>query len=572
MDELDLTSIIYDPNIGMELLSHDTVISFDLETTGLSPWKDNIALMQFYGNNTKTPVLVRINDGVIPDPVLNFFSEGGRKFVGHNVAGFDVLFLDTHGVNWKANKWYDTLIGECIISTTGRRDVSKNLKSSVRRRLGFTLDKNIQHGNWTANDLSTQQVTYAANDVLFLLDLMEEQVSKAETQGQSEALDMEMELAPVVAQMSLNGLPLVRTVLNEWLDEQRVVEQLNKKWLDENLGPINLNSPKQVLNALASKGILLDNTRAETLHELSKFGEGTGAEIAQHILDYKAPAQRVKMYQQAWQDRFITDDWVHARFWQTGTDTLRFSSSDPNLQQVPKDGRKVFGNIDGLTMVSADYSQIEVRIAAELAQDEKLKAVLDSEDVHREVAAQIYGVPAGKITAAQRRTAKAATFTLLFGGGPKVLYEYARNTGGDLTLEDAKEIFGKFFTAFDGLRRTREKAYAMAQNRRVVSIRLPNSAKRVLVGYNVTPTRILNTTVQGSAAIGMKYAMLEADRMGLMKYIGATVHDELVAAVPDKEAEEYGKNLELAMINGMHRAFPNMKVLVEVKYGRFWQA
>lgn len=571
MDELDLTSVVHDTQKGMELLSHDSIVSFDLETTGLSPWKDNIALMQFYGNVTKTPVLIRVNDGVVPDIVHHFFAEGGRKFVGHNVAGFDVLFLDTHGVNWRTNEWYDTLIGEGIISTTGRRDVSRNLKSSVRRRLGFTLDKNIQHGNWTADQLSDDQLTYAVNDVLFLQDLMDEQVSKADTQGQTEAINMEMTLAPVVAQMTLNGLPLVRDVLNAWLDEQRIVEHENKVWLDENLGVINYNSPKQVLQALSNKGLSLKNTRAETLSELAMFGVGIGAAIAQHILDYKAPAQRMKMYQQSWQDQYIVDDWVHARFWQTGTDTLRFSSSNPNLQQVPKDGRKIIGNLDGITIVSADYSQIEVRIAATIANDTKMMEILESGDIHRGVAAQIYNISPEQVTSTQRRMAKAVTFTLLFGGGPKVLYEYARTTGGDLTLDDAREIFSKFFNAFDGLRQMKEKAYAIAQNRRVVSIRLPNSAKRVLVGRNVTPSRILNTSVQGPAAIGMKYAILEADKMGLSKYIGATVHDELVAAVPDNEAQEYGHELEIAMIQGMKRAFPNMTVKVEVKYGKCWQ-
>jgi len=566
-----MNDVVLDPVIGAQLLSNDDVISFDLETTGLSPWKDNIALMQFHGHTTQTPVVVRVADGVVPEAIKALFASGHRQYVGHNVGGFDVLFLDTHGVNWKCNTWFDTLIGEGMISTTGRRDVSRNLKNSVRRRLGLTLDKDIEHGKWTAEVLSEAQMTYAVNDVLYLYDLMKEQVLKADSQGQTKAIEMEMQLVPITAQMTLNGLPLLPEVLNAWLDEQRELEVVSHDWLNEHLGSINYASPIQIMKAVKSLGLEFENTRAETLAELANYGEGLGSEVAKHMLDYRAPAQRIKMYQQSWQDRYICDNWVHARFWQTGTDTLRYSSSDPNLQQVPKDGRKIIGNLDGIEIVNADYSQIEVRIAAEIANDENLKNLLDSGDVHRNIAAQIFQVPAGEVTDEQRKMAKACTFTLLFGGGANGLYQYARNSGASLSQEEAMDIFSGFFTAFQGLRRVREQAQGLARNRHVVTIQLPNSAKRVLVGSNVTPNRILNTAVQGSAAVGLKYAMIEADKAGLMKYIGATVHDELVAAVPTTEAVEYGHELEQAMIRGMQVIFPNMITKVEVKQGKCWQ-
>lgn len=567
-----LDNVIFDPIEGIALLSNDDVISFDLETTGLSPWKDDIALMQFYGNKTRTPVLIRVNNGVVPLVVKSLFSEGNRLFVGHNVVGFDVLFLDTHDVQWQKNNWYDTLIGEGVISTTSRRDVSRNLKNSIRRRLGMNIDKTIEHGKWTIDKLSTQQIMYAVNDVIFIHDLMREQIEKAESQEQIEALNMEMELAPIVARMTLNGLPLVPEYLNKWLEEQKEVEKASKEWLLENLGDINLNSPVQLMKKFAELGLNFENTRAETLSNMASFGEGLGSEIAAHLLEYRAPSQRIKMYQQSWQDKYIVDNWVHARFWQTGTDTMRFSSSDPNLQQVPKDGRKIIGNLDGISIINADYSQIEVRIAAQIANDEHLIEILDLGDVHRGIASRIFRVKEENVTTAQRKLAKAATFTLLFGGGSKLLYEYAKNSGSNIDYDDARDIFTNFFAAFEGLREMRNKAYAMSKNRNVVSIRLPNSGKRVLVGRNITPTRILNTVVQGSAAVGLKYALIEANKMGLTKYIGATVHDEIVAAVPEVEVEEYSKNLELAMIKGMNRAFPNMKVLVEVKHGPYWQS
>jgi len=571
--EITLEYIVTDAQEGVDLLKQDEIISFDVETTGLSPFRDNIALIQMWGNNTKTPVIIRIWDGVIPECVKGLFSEGGRTYVGHNVGGFDVIFADTHGIDWKANKWYDTLIGEGIISTTGRRDVSRNLKSSIRRRLGLEINKDIKHGGWTNEELTEEQLIYAVGDVIYLQDLMNEQIKKATEQGQIDALNMEMELVPIVAQMTLNGLPLVVDELNVWLDTQKELERDVKQWLIENLGDINFNSPKQILDAFAAKGYELPNTQKGTLYELANYGEGECAELAANLLKYRAPAQRLKMYQPSWQKMHITNDWVHARFWSVGTDTLRFSSSNPNLQQIPKDGRCIIGNLPGIRIVSADYSQIEVRIAAEISNDEKLKDILRSKDgdIHLGVASQIYDKKPEDITASERRTAKAATFTLLFGGGPGALYHYARNTGSDMTEDDAREIFTKFFLAFDGLHAMRKRAYAMSQNRRIVTIQLPNTAKRLLVGRNVSAPRIMNTAVQGSAAIGIKYALMECDKMGLMKYVGATVHDEIVAAVPDNEVEQYKKDLETAMINGMKRIFPDMITKVEVKDGFYWQ-
>lgn len=562
--------IIMDVNAGCDILEKETEIAYDSETSGLSPWRDRIALMQFCGRESKIPVLIRTPDGVIPQRVQNLFRSKNRLFVGHNVTGFDILFLDTHHVPWQEARWYDTLIGEGVISTTSRRDVSRTLKDSVRRRLGMTLDKDIEHGHWEAEALSDRQKEYAAGDVLYLLDLMDEQKMKAESQGQLEALEMESELLKITAEMTLNGLPLVREVMQDWLKEQAEKQKASKEWLLAELGPINLNSPQQKIKAAAAKGVILENTKAETLQEIATYGTGYHQLLAQNLLDYAAPAQRIKMYNEAWQNMYIVDDWVHPHFWQTGTDTLRFSSTNPNFQQIPKDSRKIIGNLDGLTIVSADYSQIEVRIAAEVAGDQKLIEVLKEGDAHTNVASLIFGVPPDQVTFDMRRNAKAATFTLLFGGSYKRLYQGARSLGSEITEDEAYKVFTKFFQTFDGLRRVREQAFAM-RDRRVVTLRFPNGAKRVLIGKNVTPTRILNTTVQGPAAIGMKYALLEAKKNGIMQYIGATVHDELVAAVPDSLVPEVSHLMEKSMLDGMRRAFPNMFTKVEVKSGKFWQ-
>lgn len=289
-------------------------------------------------------------------------------------------------------------------------------------------------------------------------------------------------------------------------------------------------------------------------------------------MNYRSPAQRVKMYSLDWQKEYIVDDWIHPRFWQVGTDTMRFSSSNPNIQQVPKDGRLIIGNLPGYQIVNVDYSQIEVRIAAEIAHDAALIESLKAGDAHRSIASKVFKVPEEEITFDQRRHAKSLTFALLFGGGPKLLYEFARASGQPIEMDEAMRLFNAFFTAFDGLARMRAQAYAMAKNKRVVPITLPNSGKRLLVGRTLSATRILNTMVQGSASVGLKYSLLLAHERGLTKYIGAQVHDEIVAAVPTSEADDFMHELSDVMVEGMMQAFPQMYVKVEAKKGDYWQS
>jgi DNA polymerase-1 len=227
--------------------------------------------------------------------------------------------------------------------------------------------------------------------------------------------------------------------------------------------------------------------------------------------------------------------------------------------------------LPGYKIVSADYSQIEVRIAAFYANDEVLVQALEKEDVHTAIAAEVFGVPENSVTKEQRKHAKALTFTLLFGGGAGTLYQHSRMTGGSISEADARTMSSKFFGRFDGLRKMRDKAYKMADKDGPAIIRLPNGTRRILVGYNKRHTTILNSLVQGSAAVGLKYGLLEAHKQGLSKWIGGTVHDEIIAAVPNKEAKTFAKELEQAMVTGMQNVI-DTTVRVESKIGSVWQA
>lgn len=548
---------------------NDDVIGVDLETTGFYPWVNDIAVVQLYGDQSGNCAVVQTPNGVVPEVIIDIL-ESDRTLIGHNVAGFDLPFLHYAGLDIMKAKWFDTLVAETAIRATQRRDIKVSLAISVRRRLGIEIDKDIEHSNWGRQVLTNKQIIYAAGDVLHLPALMRAQIERARESRVTDGLWMEQELAPYVSWMKINGLPLRRDLLEEFIREQ--YEARDKAWdvLKESFGEdINMRSWQQVKRAFSNEGIDIPNTKRETLQDLVDLVGGKAGEIAQLVLDYRGPDQRIKVYSEGWVGKHIHADRVHGGFWQCAADTTRFTSSDPSLHGIPRNMRRVFGHLDGYMMVANDYSQLEVRIAAYQAKDEALLALLDEEDIHLAIASTIFKKSIGKVTFEERKLTKAIVFTLLFGGGAATIYDYARRGGGALNLTETQEVVRGFFTTFKGVKSIRDKARRMSRTPGPMHIKLPSGLKRMLVGRQKSPPHIINTMVQGAAAAGIKWAMLDAGKKGLFKYIGAQVHDELVASVPGDEAEDFANELKESMVTGMVRA-ADCLIVVEKKIAREW--
>jgi len=571
--------ITQDPREVLSILEKDTEIAIDTETTGLSPWRDKIALVQLYGNISKTPVLFRCDPRKDQSSIAELSEDlftSNRLFIGHNLAAFDLLMLHNSGfADWENSHFYDTLVGECIISTTGRQDVSKSLKASVRRRLGFAVDKDIEHGQWMADELSDDQITYAEQDVMHLHKLRDVQMKIAAEKEMLDELNLEMNILRPVAKMVLNGLPIDLEKYYAYYEQQQEIRDKFQEQLESTIGPINFNSPQQLKKAIEQRyGVRMKSTNKAALAERAYFDSGPLADFCKLLLDFKVPQQFLKTYNPEWIETYVDDARVHARFWQAGTDTLRFSSSNPNMQQVPRTARGLFGGLPGHQIIAVDYSQLEVRIAAALADDRVMLEALESDDVHSAVGSQIYMKFQSEVTKEERRNAKAATFTLLFGGTADALFAHARQQGDPLSYSEASRIVERFFETYAGLKTARARAYAVAQNHRVVTVRLPLGAKRVLVGRTLKPSTILNTTVQGTAAIGLKVAILDMyEKTDLFDYIGVTVHDEMVGAFPDPYVCEAQELMQHHMIEGMKRVLPpNVKIKTEAKVGEYWKS
>ncbi len=561
-------TVLRDEGEALSALAAEKRLGLDIETSGLSPWNDVVAVVSLYGPESNVAAILHCRGHISPR-LSAFLERPGIVLVGHNVAGFDALFLHNAGVNVFNAFWYDTMVSEGATLASGRRNISVSLKATLERRLGKKIKKDPTLHNWMLPSLSPEQLEYCVDDVRMLPGLMDAQLEKVGGTPARQAIQLETAILPVTMRMTLNGLPLHRGRFYEWRERQAKEYAETANELHGLLGPINLGSPIQLRKALAEFGIPLPNTMNNTLVSASATGGRTG-ELLRTLIRNRHAGQRLKMYKDDWVDEHVRDWRVHARFWQVNTETMRFTSSNPNLQQIPQDMRGCFG-WEGQVVVAADYSQIEVVLAAVISRDARMLAAVKSGDLHREVAAVIWNTSPDSISDERRQLAKAMNFTLIFGGGWETLYEYARLSGSDISRDGAQEAHRLYFERFPGMKAMREQAAYAARRGYPVSVQLPSGSKRVLVGAELTATRILNTRIQGSAACGLKYAIAETKKSGTWSELGATVHDELVAGdLRPEHAQEYAEQLKLDMQAGMRR-ITGFDVKVGVKVGERWE-
>lgn len=565
--------------------ANENIIALDLETTGLSPWKSEIAVIGMYGPRCQEAALLHYPRGTsIPVEVLEWLSSF-PQIVTHNGTQFDILFLANAGLDWRRIKWYDTMIGEQVVTDTSRHDVRVNLADTVKRHIGRTLNKKIDHGSWGNATLTQEQIDYVAGDIVYLVELRKRQLAKAEADESGDkmrALEFEMNLLPAVVEMELNGLPVDVVSLARYAETASSVKADTAGAIHNIIGDdVLLSSPIQIKRRLNERWPgLFPDTRMERFQDLSKLGGEIG-ELCELFVTFRQADQRYKMFQPSWLEEHIIfhDDRIpriHGRFWQVGTNTGRFSASDPNLQQIPRDARAFFGDPTGqLAFGKADYAAIEVRVAAAIAEDRvMINAFNNGEDIHRTVAAASFGVPPETVTNEQRKIAKAISFTFLFGGGLETFMAYAATNGSHISRADAEDAMDGFFNRFRAIQAMRRSAEIKCATRPFVPITYPTGLKRTLLGTEKKPTTLLNNVVQGTAAAGLKMALTHMHKRGLTRYVSAVVHDECVFVAPPDEIEEVRTAIDDCMLDGMLEAlnaFPPVAIAVESRYGKNWK-
>jgi len=398
--------------------------------------------------------------------------------------------------------------------------------------------------------------------------------------------EIELPLSPVLAEMESAGIKVDVSVLERMSHEiGGQLDELTRQICQIADCDFNINSPRQLGE------ILFDKLNLPRPRKLRKSGQySTAVEILEELAEQHVLPRLVLEYRQLSKFKSTYIDVIpnlidkntrrlHTSFHQAAASTGRLSSSNPNLQNIPVRadlGRKIRGAFvpeDGCWFISADYSQVELRIVAHLSGDERLAEAFSSgEDIHRRTAAAVLGLPIDAVTPAQRERAKAVNFGIVYGQTP---YGLAQQLG--ISPDEAADFISKYFEQYQGVQRYIENCLSQARDlglTRTLFGRIrqhPEINSRNGMRRSMAERTAINSPIQGTAADIIKIAMIRiAEELRRGKFrtrMVLQVHDELIFEVPEEELE-IGITIRDIMQNVVRLDVP---LTVDLKQGKTWE-
>ena len=512
-------------------------------------------------------------------------------WIGHNIK-YDLLVLHYHGIRLKGSL-YDTLLAHYVIAPEGKR--SMDLLSA--QYLGYqpvsieTLIGKKGKGQLSMRDVAMEAVKeYAAEDADITLQLkhtLDPQLDTLQVLAVYE--QAEAPLLPVLTDMEIEGVGIDVDFLNNYSKELAIEIKATEEKVHAAAGvPFNLASPKQLGE------VLFDIMKLDPSAKKTKTGQyATGEDVLlklQHkheIVDAILIHRELSKLKNTYVDALPllihpVSNRLHTSFNQAVAVTGRLSSNNPNLQNIPirtergREIRKAFvsRNADWC-IVSADYSQIELRIIAALSGDASMiQAFKDQKDIHIATAAKVYGVEEAAVTKDMRRNAKAVNFGIIYG---QSAFGLAENLG--ISRTETKTIIENYFAQYPAIKTYMDANVQFAKQHGYVATILGrkrwlsdiNSSNQTVRGF--AERNAINAPIQGSAADMIKLAMIEVDKQlraqQLKSKMVLQVHDELVFDAPKEEVDTLKTLITQAMSAAM--LFPNeVPVLVETGVGNNW--
>jgi DNA polymerase-1 len=551
-------------------IDNSPLVGLDLETTGLDPLTAKVRLMSLACGTVDGGRFAYIIDCFAVDPRSLFPALADKELVIHNAA-FDLAFLTQLGFTPQTIRC--TLLRSQLLDGLRRPKGYHTLKECCRRHLGATIDKELQAADWSG-PLSAAMLDYAAKDVHLHVELFDALEKKIRRAGLDQAADIEERCLPAMTWLSTCG---VAFDLNAWLtladgaasEAEALREQLDlaappRPGTLPDAGLTNWQSPKEVLDLFHALGFRIQSTNDGTLAKIDH-------RVADLLRQYRSATKRVSTYGKDWQ-RFVKDGRIYPGWRQLGADSGRMACSDPNAQNLPRDPRyrACFIAPPGRVLVKADYSQIELRIAAKIAGDKRMIAAFQSgEDLHALTASLVLGKPLAQVNREDRKIAKSINFGLLYGMGWKGFRDYAKTHYGlDLSVEQAPEYRATCFRAYRGLR----SWHACVESMQAVETRTIAGRRRFLDkdGWN---TFRLNSPVQGTGADGLKRALAllwerRADCPTAFPVL--VVHDEIVVEADKDQAQSAAAWLKSAMVDGFGDWLDPVPIEVQTKIATSW--
>jgi len=569
--------------------------AFDTEATGRSPLRDSLVGISLCSDTNRAyyiPVghAQSLMSGQVQLETEKVFSVLGPLFldqgigkIGHNLK-YDVMMLAREGLSVDG-PLFDTMIAAYLLNPNkpghSLDEVSFEYLSKRKRSFMEVLKKRQSFADVPVDEAAT----YAAEDAALAFELKDLLFAKLrENSLERIYFDIEMPLISVLVDMETAGIR-IRSVLLEEMSRELAEEisAIEKRIYFLAGEEFNINSPKQLSSVLFVKLGLSPTRRTKT-------GFSTGMDVLEELADAHDLPREVLHYRSLTKLKTTYIDVlpglvnpktgrVHTSFNQTVTATGRLSSSDPNLQNIPVKGewgkriRGAFVAEEGNLLLSADYSQVELRILAHLSRDEGLiSAFNENLDIHARTASELYGVPLDHVTSEMRRTAKTVNFGVIYG-----ISSYGLSETLNIDRKEAEQYIRQYFDRHPGVKRFVEELIAEATHKGYVTTLF--GRKRLVPELNNKNRNVkqlgerlaVNSPIQGTAADVIKIAMINIRERLLAESLKTRmilqVHDELLFELPGAELDAVIRMVREEMEGVMRLSVP---LKVDIGYGRSW--
>ena len=582
-----------DLDLLITTISNAELISFDLETTSITPLQADIVGLSFS---------VKANDGYyIPveypekeskpgltlDAVLEklkpIFENENNRFCGQNIK-YDALVLSRYGIHL-GNIVFDTMIAEYMLHPEKNSYKMDYLSIDYLNYRMVPIDNLIGTGlhQKSMAEVPLKDIAfYASEDADIAFQLAEILKDKLEKESLFEPYnDIEIPLIPVLTTIEKNGVYLNLDFLAD-LSRQfgEGLEKLTEKIPQMAGREFNINSPKQLgeilFDELELKPIRKRSTAVEVLAVLKNYHP-----LPEEVLKYRHLAKLKNTYVDAIPNYVNKETGrVHTSLNQTIAATGRLSSTSPNFQNIPirtetgREVRKAFvpQNSDWV-ILSADYSQVELRIMAHYSQEpELIKAFEENSDIHSRTAALVNGIAEAEVTPDQRRSAKVVNFGIMYGAGP---YRMSQELG--ISMADAKILIDNYFATYPGIRKYMDETISLARDRGYVETlykRRRKTGNLDASNRNIVQAEervAINMPIQGTAADIIKIAMINIhNKMESENYQSKMIlqiHDELLFECPKAEVDKLAAMVVEKMEGAVSLSVP---LKVDWNYGSSW--
>jgi len=603
---------------SLQKMIQQDVLYIDTETSGLNPFEDKLRLITIYDGEEYLVFNTDILDKNIIRYIVMLLSGGNCTLVGHNLK-FDIKFLYANsGV--LLDKLHDTMNTEVIINTNPSDSRFPSLGSLVIKYCGVQLNKAIRESFYTDNsEINQEQLLYAIEDVKYLPAIHQKQLEEAFRQKQTKVVNLEDRLLPVVISMEINGIKLDK---DEWVklsqtaavQSEEIAKKLKSILIDKIKGKsilevfelfgiivkskkrknelegkevsgnesllfeeINFNSSLQVKKILSFLGIQVESTEEKELEEYK------GNEFIDLLLEYRGLKKLVTTYGEKFLENINKKTGrVHSEFNQLAARSGRFSSSNPNLQNIPRraEYRRPFVAEDGYVIIDIDYSQQEYRLAGAISKEPAIiNAYKIGKDMHTATASLVFKIPMENVTKEQRNKAKGYNFGILYGAN-----KYGLSYALGCSVDDADEVITAFYSGYPVLSKFKSAFEAQILDRgysttvlgrkRFFERKFAFSSENEKYKYTRSLTKQgFNHLIQGTGADILKQALCNIyynNPFGDKLKIIGTVHDEILIEAKEEYADEIKKFVEEQMLLAEQPYLGEIPAVVESSVEKYW--